>query len=209
LALRDEHMIGGTGHEVYVRNLNAAENSRYSVMHIGEPLRDPDDGAVLGYEGIYTATALVTRPGDPAKALLTDSARETLEGDRLFATDTDVPLNFTPRAPSKPIEGRILSVIDGVELIGQYQIVTINRGTTHGIAPGHVLAVDQAGAVVRDRHASRVSRVSLGGAFAPTVKLPDERAGMLLVFKSFDRLSYALVVGASAPMRVRDVVRNP
>jgi hypothetical protein len=97
-----------------------------------------------------------------------------------------------------------------VELIGQYQIVVVNRGKRHGLEPGHVLAVDQAGAVVRDKHTrSRLGGFGFGTAFSPRVKLPEERAGTLLVFKSFDRLSYALVMGASSPMRVADVVRNP
>ena len=74
-------------------------NSRYSVMHVGDPIRDPDDGDVVGYQGIYTATALVTKAGRPAKVQLSDTARETLEGDRLFATDNSVPLNFVPERP--------------------------------------------------------------------------------------------------------------
>jgi LysM domain len=209
VAFRDNHMIAGTGHEVYVRNLKAEQNARFSVMHVGDPLRDPDTGDVLGYQGIYTATALVTVPGSPAKALLSDSERETLEGDRLLAIDNDVPLNFTPRAPAQDVTGRIMSVIDGVELIGQYQIVVINRGKSHGVDAGSVLAVDTAGAIVRDKHRPGRGALSTGSAFAPKVKLPDERAGTLLVFKAFDRLSYALVVGATNPMRVADVVRNP
>lgn len=210
LAFRDRHMIGGAGHDIYVRNLDGAQNARYSVMHVGDPVRDPDDGDVVGYQGIYTATALVTAPGNPAKAQLTDSARETLEGDRLFATDTDVPLNFVPSAPATDVQGRIISVVDGVELIGQYQIVVINRGKKHGIAVGNILAVDQAGEVVRDRHTGRgIGPIRLGSTFAPKVKLPNERAGTLLVFKTFDRVSYGLIVGASNAIRVADVVRSP
>ena len=83
LAFRNMHQVAGSGNEVYIRNLTADENSRFSVIHVSDQLRDPDDGAVLGYLGIYTATALVQRPGNPAKALLIDPARETLQGDRL------------------------------------------------------------------------------------------------------------------------------
>jgi len=210
VAFRDSHLLGGTGHEVYVRGLNAKENARYSVMHVGDELRDPDDNHVVGYEGIYTATALVTNPGEPAKAMLSDSARETLRGDELFAADTSVPLNFVPRAPKSQIRGRIISVIDGVDLIGQYHIVVINRGARHGIETGSVLAVDAEGEVVRDIPTTNREGLMPGASiFSPRVKLPNERAGTLLVFKTFDRISYALVVGASNPMRVQDVVRNP
>jgi hypothetical protein len=209
LAFREEHVVGGAGHEIYVRDLKAEQNARFTVIHIGDELRDPDDGKVLGYEGIYTATALVSRPGNPAKALLTDTARETLTGDKLLQTDTNVPINFQLRAPKNDLHGRIIAVIDGTQLIGQYQVVVINRGKRQGVDAGVVLAVDQAGAVVTDRDAGKGWAHAFGTSFDPKVKLPDERGGTLLVFKSFDRLSYALVVGASTALHVNDIVRNP
>jgi LysM repeat protein len=208
LAFRDGRMVGGSGNEVYVRNLKGAQNSRYSIMRIGDEVVDPDDGDVLGYQGIYTATALVLREGEPAKASLTDTARETFEGDRLFSADTETPLNFMIRGPSTDVKGRIISVIDGVELIGQYRIVAINRGQKHGLDAGHVLAVDQAGEVVLDRTKDNIRRTGFS-SFSERVQLPDERAGTLLVFKTFDRMSYGLVVGASSAIRVGDVVHNP
>jgi LysM repeat protein len=207
VALRDDHMVAGAGHEVYVRNSDAPLNTRYSVVHVGDPLVDPDDGDVIGYEGNYTATALITKPGQPAKAMLTESQRETRPGDRLFTVDSEVPLNFVPRAPRNPVEGRIISVQDRHELIGQYQVVVINRGKRHGIDAGHVLAIDQAGEIVRDQW--RGGREASAHAFADRVRLPDERAGTLLIFKSFDRIAYGLVVGAAHPMAVLDKVRNP
>ncbi len=99
LAFRDLHQVAGTGMEVYVNNLTADQNARFTVVHVGDELRDPDDGTLLGYEGIYTATALVERPGNPAKTLLIDSARETVAGDRLLTADEQTPLNFALRAP--------------------------------------------------------------------------------------------------------------
>ncbi len=214
VAFKDEHVVAGTGHTVYIADLKATPNSRYSVVHVAEALRDPDDNKVVGYQGIYTATALVAQPGNPTKALLIDTARETLQGDKVLAADLDVPLNFMLRAPRNDVHGRIISVIDGTQLIGQYQIVVINRGKRHGIDAGHVLAVDQAGKVVRDVYGANQTGFAhyLGGAgtaFAPKVRLPDERAGTLLVFKSFDRVSYGLIIGASNPIHVQDVVHNP
>ena len=209
LAFREEHVIGGSGHEIYVRDLKAATNDRFTVVHIGDELRDPDDGKVLGYEGIYTATALVSKPGNPAKALLTDTARETLTGDKLIANDTDVPVNFQLRAPSTNLHGTIIDVIDGTQAIGQYEVVVLNRGKRQGVDAGVVLAVDEAGPVVTDRDAGRGWAHLFGTSFDPKVKLPDERAGTLLVFKAADRVSFALVVGASAELHVGDVVRNP
>jgi LysM repeat protein len=213
VAFRDEHNAAGTGHEVYIADLNATPNSRFSVVHVGDELRDPDDNKVVGYQGIYTATALVSQPGSPTKALLIDTSRETLRGDKVLAADLEVPLNFMLRAPRNDVHGQIISVIDGTQDIGQYQIVVINRGKRHGIDAGHVLAVDSAGKVVHDVYGKQPGFArylgGVGTSFSPKVKLPDERVGTLLVFKSFDRISYALVVGAANIIRVHDVVHNP
>jgi len=213
LAFRDKHEVAGSGIEVYVRNLPAAENARFAIVHVGNELRDPDDGKVVGYEGIYTATALVQRPGDPAKALLIDPARETLRGDRLLSADaSETPVTFALRAPASDVHGRIIDVVGGTDLAGQFAVVVINRGKRHGLEPGNVLAVDQAGDVVRDLYRGGKAigdSNGFGTSFAPKVRLPDERTGTMLVFKVFDRVSFGLIVGASDTIHVADVVRNP
>jgi hypothetical protein len=206
LAFRDEHMVAGNGHEFYVKDLNASLNERFTVMNVGVPIRDIGSREIIAYQATYIATAVVNNPGDVSKAVLTESAREALEGDRLISQDTDVSLTFTPHAPTTPIDGQIISVADGVENIGQYQVVVLNRGSNHGLSPGAVLAVDQLGAVVRDKYGSAPWKKK---AFAKEVQLPSERAGTLIVFKVFDRLSYGLVIGARGPMQVADRVRNP
>lgn len=206
LAFREKHLVGGATNDIYVRDLNAPEGARYSVLHVGEALRDPDNGDVLGYEGIYTATASVTGTTNPAKAVLSDSERETLVGDKLFTVDTETPLNFVISSPPPNLKGRIIHVVDGTDLIGQYQVVTINRGSRHGVVAGNVMAIDQAGDIVTDRgDRSFTSKIGFG----KKVQLPSERAGTLLVFRTFDRLSYGLVVGASSEIHVADYVRNP
>jgi len=134
LGFRDGHMIGGSGNEAYVKGLvNGTERSRYNIYRVGDRIVDPDDGDVLGFMGAYTATAVVMTPGKTAKVMLEDTARETLQDDPLIAADSDVPLNFLPRAPGKMIAGEIIAVFDGTELIGQYRIVAINRGRRQGV----------------------------------------------------------------------------
>lgn len=209
LAFRDEHQVAGAGEDAYVRGLHAPVGSRFLVMHIGEKLHDPESGRLLGYQGLYTATAVVVRTGDPAKVTLIDPERETLRGDCLIPDDGGNPLTFEPRAPAVPVRGQIISVIDDVHAIGQYDIVAINRGTSQGVVPGTVLAVDQAGEVVADRGAAAYDVWGRPDTFAEHVRLPDERAGTLLVFKTYDDMSYALVVGASETMQTSDIVRNP
>ena len=151
VAFRDEHQVASTDNTAYVRDLPATPASSYAVVHIAGPLRDPDDNSVIAYEAIYTATAQVQHAGDPAKTILSDPARETLRGDRLVSGDlSQTPMNFTPRAPAGDVRGRIIDVVGGTDLVGQYQIVAINRGKRHGLEPGMVLAIDQAGYEVSD-----------------------------------------------------------
>jgi LysM repeat protein len=211
LAFPDEHQAAGDDQVVYARGLaGSPAGARYSVMHIGDPIVDPESGKTLGYEGIYAATAVVQRPASVTRTLLVDAARETLRGDCMVPDASTTPLNFSPRAPSQKVRGQIISVIDNVTLIGQYNIVAINRGAHDGVVPGTILAIDEAGDVVDDRGPASYAdteRNWLG--FTKSVRLPTERAGTLLVFKSYDDMSFGLVVGASTPMRIADVVRNP
>ena len=213
LAFRSSHEVAGTGNEIYIKNLNAPERARFNVVHIGDPLRDPDDGKVVGYQGIYTGTALISKPGEVTKATLVDAARETLRGDKVMPPDNDVPLNFVPTAPRSRVNGRIIAVVDGTITIGQYQVVAINRGTRDGIANGTVLAVDRAGEKIRDTYSDGASftrkRQGFNTSFAKRVKLPDERVGTMLVFKTFNRVAYALILGATDTIQLEDVVRNP
>ncbi len=211
VAFRDEHQVASTDNTAYVRDLPASPAASYAIVHIAGPLRDPDDNSVIAYEAIYTATAQVQHPGDPAKTILSDPARETLRGDRLVSGDlSQTPMNFTPRAPASELRGSIIDVVGGTDLVGQYQIVAINRGKRHGLEPGMVLAVDEAGYQVADvyRESGTIgSTESL--TFAPKVTLPEERVGTLLVFKVYDRVSYALVVNATDTIHVHYVARSP
>jgi LysM repeat protein len=211
LAFPDEHQAAGDDQIVYARGLaSAPTGARYSIIHVGDPIVDPESGKTLGNVGIYTATAVVQRPAAVTRTVLVDAARETLRGDCLLPDSSATPLTFIPKAPSQPVHGQIVSVVDSEALVGQYDIVAINRGARDGVGPGTVLAIDVAGEVVPDRGPASyesTDRNLLG--FVKTVKLPSERAGTLLVFKSYEDMSFALVVGASGPMRVADVVRNP
>jgi hypothetical protein len=210
LSTRGDHLIASAGNEVYVRGGDPAPNgTRYSVVHVGDALRDPDDNDLIGYQGVYVGEGALIRGGDPATIALTDTNREALNGDRLVPETVDIPLNFFPKAPDIDVDGRIISVIDGVSLIGQYQVVVLNRGARNGLAPGDVLSVFQAGEVITDRYGSSplLGRAIRGGG--ERVKLPDEEAGTLMIFKVYDRIGYGLIMEAQSDIRVLDAVRNP
>ena len=195
---RGDHLIASAGNEVYVRGIgDELSGKRYQVVKIGDPLYDPDDNRLVGYQGIQVAEGRLRRAGDPATVALTSSSQEAKQGDRLLPESVDIPLNFYPRSPSANIDGRIISVVGGVTQIGQYMVVVMNRGTNNGLEVGDVLTVWQAGEVVKDRVE--------GGS----VKLPDEEAGTIMVFKVFDRISYGLVMEATQAIHVHDAVRNP
>lgn len=197
-----EGLMGSTGRDVYVRAIDASVGSVLNVIQPGDKLVDPDDGDVVGYQGIYVGQGRVDRTGDPATVRLLDSSREAVVGDLLLEQENVEPFNYLPRAPEQDIEGRIISVIDGVSLIGQYQVVVINRGANSGLEPGHVLRIYQTGRTIRDDVRRRAG-------IRQKVRLPDEPAGTMMVFRTFDRISYALVMEATDAIAVLDTVRSP
>jgi LysM repeat protein len=198
---RDHRLISSVGNDFYARRLADGQvGNRYNVYHVGDELRDPDDGDLLGYQGLFTGEADLNRAGDPATLRLRDSARETLEGDILLPSDAEPKMAFIPRIPDSRVDGTIMSVIDERTVVADYDVVIINRGTKHGLAPGHVLEVWEAGEEVRDTTLNRESA---------TVQLPDERNGLAMVFKAYDRMSYGLMWRSDREVQVGDAVRSP
>ena len=205
LSGEDNHLVSGAGDRIYARGVVPGQdpNSTYAVLQIGEPYRNPgaDRDDILGYEAIHVADAKVLDFGDPTTLQIVYSNRETVVGDRLLPKKaSDLDQTFIPHPPAMPVEGKIIAVVDGVSRIGQYQTVVINKGEQDGIETGHVLAVYQSGKPVRDVYGENRGEL---------VKLPDERAGIVLVFRAYDRVSYALVMEAQTDMRIYDTVRNP
>jgi len=210
LATRDSHVIMSEGNTVYATGFSPPleVGASYNVMRVGDALRDPDDNRILGYSGIYTGSGRVTRLGDPTTLIMTESARETYPGDKLFAGDVVVPLDFIPSPPKAAVHGRIMAVYDGVTVIGQYEVVIINRGSRAGLAPGNVLAVLSASDPVYDNSAKGFANPT-SMVFARKVYLPDERTGTFMVFKTFDQMSYGLIMEAKDIIHVADKVESP
>ena len=194
----EEHLFSGTGHRVYVNNITDESLVQYGVIRPGQVYRDPDTNEILGYEAIRVAAARLVRNGKPATFNIVSSKREVFNGDLLLPSEeSELDFNFFPSPPRKEIDGRIISVFDGLSQIGQYNVVVLNRGQREGLVPGNVLAIYQAGKKVRDPQSSR------------WVTLPDERAGILMVFRTYEKVSYALVMKATRVMYVNDRVTNP
>jgi hypothetical protein len=212
VAMRDGHVIGGVGNEIYAKGIgDAAADARYSIIHVEEKLYDPETRDLLGYSGMYVGSGPVATTGDPAKILLTDSTREALQGDKLFPESVDVNVDFVPHAPESDIDARVIAVRSHT-VMGQYQVVALNRGQSAGLEPGHVLAISQLGGVVRDSYSKggmRATTSSTSRGRGTPVQLPDERIGLAMVFKAFDRMSYALVMETTHEIRQGDLAGNP
>ncbi len=196
----EKHLIAGPGNIVYVRGIKDPELVDYVVVRPGNIYRNPDNpDDILGYEAIHVADARLRADGDPATMQIKEANREVLNGDRLLPANDSLPdTSFLPQAPKEKVKGRIIAVPGGVSLIGQYQVVALNMGKDREMQTGTVLAVYQAGEVIRDRMDDN-----------KPVKMPDERAGIVMVFRVFDRVSYALVMKATRTIHVMDTVTNP
>ncbi len=201
VALRD-HLIAGAGHEVYVSDLDDSTplGSEYAVLRLDDKLTDPETGKLLGYEVMFIGNAELRATGSPDTIFLTDTNRETKIGDKIRPLDLKLPLNFYPKAPDQEVSGTIISVVDGVDIIGQYQMVMLNRGLQDGLDAGSVLAIWQRGKEITDPKARGLSK---------KLSLPDTFAGNVMVIKAYDDISYALVAEAVSEMRVGDRFINP
>ncbi len=197
----DDHILGGAGFKAYVRRIDRDDQLKYEIIRPGGPYRDAETGEILGYEAIYVGTTELQRTGDPATVFINSTELEAVIGDRVIpAGDDKATANFTPHAPPGPVEGSIISVLNGVSQIGQYNVVVLDRGARNGLEPGTVLRVYHRGETVRD---------VVTPSSRDTVRLPDEEAGLLMVFRTFEKVSFALVMHATRVIHLNDKVRNP
>jgi len=196
-----EHLLAGTGDKVYARSITEPKSLSYTMYREGDTYVRPETGEILGYEAQFIANTTLQQEGDPATLYINQANREIRIGDRLMPDpEEEVTLNYFPRPPEDSIKGSIISVFDGVSQIGRYNVVVIDKGTSDGLLPGHELDIYQRGQVVRDSY-SPVKN--------DAVQLPDEIAGTLMVFRPFERVSYALVMKATRAIHVLDKVQTP
>jgi LysM repeat protein len=210
VATQEGRVMVSRGDTAYVRgDLGGARDFR--LFRELMPLRDPLTGEVLGFEGRYVGTAEFVRSGEvrqsasgkgvvvPDTFRITGTRLEAGVGDRLSPVPQQELVSYTPHSPAGKVDGRIVSVYgDGLQA-GQNQVVAINRGTRDGIERGHVLALWRAGVEAADHTQGR--KVAM--------RLPDERHGLLFVFRTFSRVSYALILTVQEPVRAGDRFSEP
>ncbi len=198
LAFADDRLLGAALMTAYVKRLSPGQGTLFSTVRKGTAYKDPDTGELLGYEAIPSGEIEIKSYGTPSVGVMTKSTREVLAGDRMLPLEANNFLaNFYPHAPAHPVNGKIISVYDGVSQIGQYHIVAMNRGSKHGLETGHVLSVLQASRKVKDPITGLADY------------LPKQDAGLLMVFKVMPAISYGLVMMSNREIHVLDHVEKP
>ena len=189
----------------YVSGIGASNTTAWQIFRPGRPLVDPDSNRTLGYEAVHLGTGRITRAGEPATLQIVTSKQEISQGDRLVPAAAATINQYAPHPPNMSLKGRVIALFGGLATSegGRDFIVSINKGRRDGLETGHVLAIYRAGATIPDPQSS-LSRDS-----APTIRLPDERYGLVFVFRIFDAVSYALIMSSSRPVAPGDYVQTP
>jgi nucleoid-associated protein YgaU len=210
VATQEGRVILGRGDTAYVRG-DLSNGTDYRIFRQPKALIDPATKEVLGYEAVYVGAAEYTRQGEtrvdangkseivPATFTVTNVRQEAGVGDRLALVPAREYTNYAPHAPQGNVDGQIVSLYGDALTAGQNQIVALNRGARDGMERGHVLALI--------RNGTRVVDPTDPGK--PTIKLPDERHGLLFVFRVFDRMSYALILSVKDPVAPGDRFAQP
>ncbi len=197
-----EHLIAGAGDRIYVRAITNPKSLSYTIYRKGQPFISPASQEILGYEAIYIADTTLQVAGDPATLVINKSDKEIRKGDRLMISSAgELALDYLPHPPTVEINGSIISVLDGVSQIGRHNIVVIDKGTQDGIETGHIFDIYRKGHIVPDQYIEEDTTA--------LVKLPDEIAGTLMVFRPFARVSYALVMEATSAIHIHDKISTP
>ncbi|EJM13630.1 LysM domain-containing protein [Pseudomonas sp. GM21] len=194
-----ERVLSGTGDRIFARGHFNPDQPAYGIFRQGKVYTDPETQEFLGINADDIGGGeIVATEGDVATLALQRTTQEVRLGDRLFSgEERSINSTFMPSAPKTAVDGLIIDVPRGVTQIGALDVVTLNKGQRDGLAEGNVLVVMKTGETVRDRITGE------------PLKIPDERAGLLMVFRTYDKLSYGLVLNASRSLAIMDKVRNP
>ena len=203
VATEEGHLHAGLGDKLYVLgDLKGA--TTFQVFRPAQPLKDPADDSVLGYEAAFLGTARLERaataPNEAHRFVVASSKMEITQGARLLPLAERSVMNYVPHPPASRVDGRVVHIYEGITQAARNNVVVINRGARDGIDVGTVLSLVRAGRRVPDPQAAKN---------APPIQLPDESFGTLFVFRVFDRLSYGLIMNVTDAVRRNDIVRSP
>ena len=211
-----ERVIRGTGDVVFVVNLDPKAGDLWYIYRPIGAILNIDSSEVLGYENRFLGTARVEKFGELSTVRIESAVQEILVGDRLIPAPRDAVVNYVPRAPDQPVNARILRVpFDNIET-GRGYVVTLDKGTQDGLEPGNVLAIYRVIPPIIDPRPSRQQTIILRYLDPTTVFTPreylqpaDERTGLMFVFRTFERVSFAVILNTTDAVRPGDYARKP
>jgi hypothetical protein len=220
----EERVLMSTGDRIYARGdaanplrTDPGEPRQFRVFRDAIAMKDPLTGDILGYEAQYLGKAVLVRGETfedssngkggmvseyvPASLDITGIKEEIRTGDRLLPAPARTFTSYLPHAPQLDVDARVVSIYGSSAMANaaQNNVVAINLGSQDGIEVGHVLSLMTKGNRVRD----------VNDGVRTEIKLPSERNGMVMVFRTFDRVAYALILNVSVPVRVGDRLVNP
>lgn len=195
IGAREGRVILGNDDTAFAKGLPSDQGDKWLVYRPGKTFVDPDTGEVLGIEAIYLGNAEVTNFADVSTVAITSAVEEIHAGDHLVLPSVEEVNTYLPRSPESKISSRIISIYGGVTQGGQNSIITLSKGHRDGLEIGHVLALYRKGEAVKYE----------GNRYT----LPDERYGLVFVFRVFDKVSYALVMQTKLPVQVLDRANTP
>ena len=211
-----QRMVRGRGDVIYVAGLDPKGGDLWYIYRPGPPINTFDGTDVLGYESKFIGTARVEKFGELATVRIESAEQEVLLGDRLIPAPRETVANYVPRAPDKAIDARILFVPYTNSETGRGSVITLDKGTLDGLQPGNVLAVYRNVEPIVDPRPSKQQSTILRfldptKTFTPAVLVApaDERTGLMFVFRTFDRVSYAVLLNTTDPVRPGDYGRTP
>ncbi len=191
-------LASAAGHQIYVRGDLNEEQTSYGIFRQSKELRDPDTDELLGYEITHVGDSNLLHSGDPATMLITATRMETLAGDRVMSQNQNfVVHNYLPRVPQIEGEGKVVSLFNAISQSGRNQVVVINMGKREGVRVGDVMAIEHRGGRIKDR---------FSGKPHDYVNIPNTRIGVLMVFRTFEKVSYGLIMESTRPIHLHDAV---
>ncbi|MBR9912630.1 MAG: LysM peptidoglycan-binding domain-containing protein [Gammaproteobacteria bacterium] len=195
----EQHLIVGAGDSLYARGAFIDDVNLFGIYRAGQKFIDPETGELLGLQALDIGSVRKkVEQADIGTFEVTRTTEEIRISDRLLPhEERTIDPVFLPSKPDSDIEGQIMAVEGGLTQVGPMSVVAVNRGDRDGLVVGNVMAIYKDGGTVRDR------------IVGDLVKLPDEKAGLLMVFRTFEKMSFALVLEASRPLAVKDRVSNP
>lgn len=193
------HVVSGQGDELYVRGTGYELGQILGVYRPGKQFVDPDTSTVIGYEAQdVAALKVIAIDGEIATMEVIRSREDVRSEDRVLPSEErNVASVFYPATPKGVKPGSLIHVFGSISFAALDSVVVLNRGEADGVKTGHIFGVLQKSGVIRDRIKNEL------------VRLPDERVGLVMVFRTFRNASYALVLRSSRPLKVGDGVREP